>query len=150
MIRLCLGAACAALLALTPRSGVAQDPTAIADGARLYANNCSRCHNPRAATERTDREWAVIVNHMRVRGMLSRSDARKITTFLQATNLPETRLAGGDSATPGNRTALGSEAEPARGEQPDEPPRLTWQQRLGLVRYIWPRATPLAGRDPKP
>lgn len=83
-------------LLLQPGSAPAQDATAIAQGARAYARNCGRCHNLRAATERTDREWVAIMNHMRVRAMLSRSQTQAITTFLQATNGPE----GGRAARP--------------------------------------------------
>lgn len=58
----------------------------VAAGAKVYAETCGRCHNPRAPTERTDREWALIVAHMRVRAGLTGEQARLVLAFLQATN----------------------------------------------------------------
>lgn len=58
----------------------------VAAGAKVYAENCGRCHNPRSSTERTDREWTVIINHMRVRAGLTGGQARQVLAFLQETN----------------------------------------------------------------
>jgi mono/diheme cytochrome c family protein len=75
---------------MLPVSAYGQDPTAIAEGARVYGNNCARCHVARASSERSDVEWTVIVMHMRARANLTRSQAAAVLAFLQATNLPET------------------------------------------------------------
>lgn len=80
---------------LLPATAVAQqDPMAIVEGAQVYSNNCARCHNARASSERTDLEWVVIVMHMRARGNLTKGQAEAVLAFLQATNLPETAGAG--------------------------------------------------------
>lgn len=71
------------------QSPAGQNPAEVARGAELYGQICGRCHNLRAATERTDREWVTIMFHMRVRANLSRSQSDAILAFLQATNLPE-------------------------------------------------------------
>ena len=64
----------------TPPAG---DP---ARGAKVWADNCSRCHNMRDPREFTDGQWQVIVTHMRLRGGLTGQDARDILAFLQASN----------------------------------------------------------------
>lgn len=80
--------ALALALALAPATMSAQG-AATADGARVWASNCTRCHNARPSQERTDAQWQTIVLHMRARANLTRADAHLVTTFLQATNFPE-------------------------------------------------------------
>jgi len=79
--------AAALVVAAAPRPAAAQ--SAVADGARVWASNCVRCHNARPSVERTDTEWLIIVNHMRARANLTKTDARSVAAFLQATNLRE-------------------------------------------------------------
>lgn len=77
-------------------------------GARLWADNCARCHNMRDPQEFRDDQWHVIVNHMRVRGGLTGEDARQILEFLQATNRPAAARDRGppsDSAIPAQAAA---------------------------------------------
>ncbi|MHC4135496.1 MAG: hypothetical protein ACYTDU_15465 [Planctomycetota bacterium] len=57
-----------------------------AGGARLWEENCARCHNYRRPSSRSDSEWAIIMHHMRVRANLTAEEHRKITRFLQAAN----------------------------------------------------------------
>lgn len=66
-----------------------QSPEDVAKGAEVWAGTCMRCHNARPSAERTDAQWVTIVNHMRARANLTRTQARSVTVFLQATNLPE-------------------------------------------------------------
>lgn len=80
-IQLMLAIAAVSLL-LLPRAGSAQNP--MLDGLGRWSDNCGRCHNFRAAEERTDAEWAVIVSHMRARANLTKSVAEEILAFLQA------------------------------------------------------------------
>ncbi len=56
------------------------------DGARAWAQNCMRCHNVRDPQERSDREWEIIVHHMRVRANLTADEHRLIVEFLKAAN----------------------------------------------------------------
>ena len=56
------------------------------DGARAWAQNCMRCHNLRDPQERSDREWEIIVHHMRVRANLTADEHRLILEFLKAAN----------------------------------------------------------------
>lgn len=76
--------ALAVLLVSVPSAARAQGD--VAAGARVYGEVCGRCHNPRAPTERTDREWVVIVNHMRVRGALTGKQASQVLAFLREMN----------------------------------------------------------------
>lgn len=56
------------------------------DGARAWVDNCMRCHNLRPPNERSDREWEIIVHHMRVRANLTADEHRLILGFLKAAN----------------------------------------------------------------
>ncbi len=55
-------------------------------GALAWSQNCMRCHNLRNPKERSDREWDVIVHHMRVRANLTAEEHRLILRFLQSAN----------------------------------------------------------------
>ena len=55
-------------------------------GALAWSQNCMRCHNLRNPQERSDREWDVIVHHMRVRANLTAEEHRLILRFLQSAN----------------------------------------------------------------
>lgn len=55
-------------------------------GAQLWSENCVRCHNLRWPRERSDREWNLIVHHMRVRANLTAEEHRLILQFLQSAN----------------------------------------------------------------
>lgn len=80
--------AAAALISLPVDAG-AQTLDDVAEGAQIWANTCVRCHNARPTAERTDAQWVVIVNHMRARANLTKTNARFVTAFLQAMNTPE-------------------------------------------------------------
>lgn len=67
----------------------ASDAALMAEGAKVYANQCGRCHNMRSSVERSDSEWKVIVSHMRVRGNLTKSEAEAVRVFLQGTNMDD-------------------------------------------------------------
>lgn len=71
----------------------------VAAGAKVYADTCGRCHNPRSPLEYDDRGWATIIGHMRVRGNLTGGQAREVLAFLQATNgMPSVAAAPSDAA----------------------------------------------------
>ena len=55
-------------------------------GALLWSQNCMRCHNLRNPNEKSDREWDVIMLHMRVRANLTAKEHRLILAFLQSAN----------------------------------------------------------------
>jgi mono/diheme cytochrome c family protein len=74
----------------------------LARGAEAYGATCGRCHNPRSPVERSDRDWVVIINHMRARGAgISGQKVRDILAFLQASNhVEEALVAAGTVAQP--------------------------------------------------
>jgi len=65
-----------------PRTSAATGP----DGARLWAQNCIRCHNSRPPSEFSGAQWDVVMLHMRIRAGLAANDARAIHEFLQTAN----------------------------------------------------------------
>ncbi|MEN8184401.1 MAG: c-type cytochrome [Myxococcota bacterium] len=80
--------ALAVLLLLAP-AGWAEGPRPeIARGAKLYSDNCGRCHNPRSPRELDDRQWPIVIQHMRIIGGIPGGQARAIAAFLKASNNP--------------------------------------------------------------
>lgn len=53
------------------------------EGAEIWRTTCYRCHNRRPATEFTEEQWPVIVDHMRTRAHLTRAEAEAVTAFLR-------------------------------------------------------------------
>lgn len=84
----------------------AQDSNIVAEGARLWANNCTRCHNARSPLERNDREWLTIMNHMRARANLTKTEAAAITAYLQMVNLQERNNSTTSESVPDSSTGL--------------------------------------------
>ena len=54
--------------------------------AQLWEENCSRCHNYRSPSELSDRQWEVVLLHMRVRANLTQEEYEAILEFLKAGN----------------------------------------------------------------
>ncbi|MDE2462438.1 MAG: hypothetical protein KGO02_01800 [Alphaproteobacteria bacterium] len=57
-----------------------------ARGAKAWADNCGRCHNIRNPKEFSDKNWSLIVKHMRVRANIDGETAKDIEAFLKASN----------------------------------------------------------------
>jgi hypothetical protein len=53
-------------------------------GAQLWTENCSRCHNVRSPDYYSPARWALVGQHMRVRGYLTGEEERQVTVFLQS------------------------------------------------------------------
>ena len=62
------------------------DPGDFSQGAKTWADNCSRCHNMRDPQDLRDDQWIPTVFHMRMRAGLTGQQSRDILTFLQASN----------------------------------------------------------------
>ncbi len=58
-------------------------------GAATWANTCGRCHGVRDPNEFTDKEWKVVVSHMRIRAGLTGKEARDVLKFLELSNKEE-------------------------------------------------------------
>jgi cytochrome c5 len=61
------------------------DPVA---GAKVWAANCSRCHNARDPADLRDDQWISTAFHMRVRAGLTGQQTRDVLTFMQDSNVP--------------------------------------------------------------
>ncbi len=59
---------------------------AITGGAQLWAENCIRCHNVRNPASLSDRQWEIVLHHMRVRANLTAEEHELILEFLKAAN----------------------------------------------------------------
>ncbi len=98
-------------LGLAPLSGQDAAEDLVAAGARVYGNVCGTCHNARSPLERNDSQWAIIMNHMRVRANLTGHQSRAVLAFLQATNgIPSVTDAG--AVAPAEDEAEVSDAVP--------------------------------------
>ena len=85
--------AMAVMLALTASSVAMSEPGDRSSGdstrgAKYFSDNCGRCHNPRAPTEHRDRDWSIIITHMRITAGLPGQQARDIYAFMAASNNP--------------------------------------------------------------
>jgi len=65
---------------------VQSDMTAFTNGAKAWANNCARCHTMRDPKDLSDRQWKLVMTHMRLRASLDGKQVREITAFLQRSN----------------------------------------------------------------
>ena len=79
----------------------------LAAGAAVYGQQCGRCHAPRAPVEYSDRDWNVIMQHMRVIAVMTARDTRDVLAFLQASNGEEGTAATGTPAAVAPDTAAG-------------------------------------------
>ena len=70
-----------------------------ARGAKYYADNCGRCHKARAPSEHRDREWSMVITHMRVAAGLPGQQARDVEAYLRASNNPPRPVAPVEVAT---------------------------------------------------
>lgn len=70
----------------TKASAAEEEKPDLKTGARLWRQNCGRCHYTRRPSERSDRQWQIIVAHMRLRANLTGDTANAILEFLRATN----------------------------------------------------------------
>ncbi len=61
------------------------DPVA---GAKVWAENCSRCHNARDPADLRDDQWISTAFHMRMRAGLTGQQTRDVLTFMQDSNVP--------------------------------------------------------------
>ncbi|PCH97235.1 MAG: hypothetical protein COB83_02990 [Gammaproteobacteria bacterium] len=67
------------------------DPALVAKGAKVYSQNCGRCHNARPAEEYTKKEWSVVIPHMRAKAHMTGKEALAVEAFLASTLTAEIR-----------------------------------------------------------
>jgi mono/diheme cytochrome c family protein len=69
----------------------ASDTSLIAEGARLYSENCGRCHNARPASDYSKKEWSVVMPHMREKAHMTGTEALAVEAFLDSTLTADVR-----------------------------------------------------------
>ncbi len=69
----------------------ASDPKLIAVGAKLYSENCGRCHNPRPASDYSKKEWSVVMPHMREKAHMTGEESLAVEAFLDSTLTADVR-----------------------------------------------------------
>lgn len=67
------------------------NPSLVAQGAKVYSENCGRCHNARPAEEYSKKEWSVVVPHMRAKAHMTGTEALAVEAFLDSTLTAEIR-----------------------------------------------------------
>ena len=75
----------ASLLMMASQPAVLSEGETATVGAKIYNENCARCHNPRAVQEFSEEEWSVMVPHMRERAHLTGSESRALENFIAIT-----------------------------------------------------------------
>ena len=104
MIRTFIGLTTCLILTLTIgpiASAEHKEPGDVGRGAKFYSDNCARCHNARPPVEHRDREWSVVIVHMRIVAKLPGAQARDIEAFLRASNNPARPAVRETSMVPG-------------------------------------------------
>jgi mono/diheme cytochrome c family protein len=87
------------------------EPGNATNGAKTWAENCSRCHNARDPRDLRDDQWITSVFHMRIRGGLTGGQSRDVLTFLQGSNGTPVHTSVGltTQLEPGTSTMSGTE-----------------------------------------
>ena len=57
-----------------------------ASGSKLWAQNCTRCHNNRSPASFSEAQWEVALTHMRIRANLTAEEHKSILEFLKTAN----------------------------------------------------------------
>jgi len=61
------------------------DTSLVGKGAKLYSENCGRCHNARPASDYSKKEWSVVMPHMREKAHMTGKEALAVEAFLDST-----------------------------------------------------------------
>ena len=72
-----------------------EDPSLVAKGAKVYSENCARCHNARPAEEYSKKEWSVVIPHMRAKAHMTGKEALAVEAFLASTLTADVRNEAG-------------------------------------------------------
>jgi mono/diheme cytochrome c family protein len=76
------------------------DSSLVGQGAKVYSENCGRCHNARPAEEYTKREWSVVIPHMRAKAHMTGKEALAVEAFLDSTLTSDVRNTVSNSDAP--------------------------------------------------
>jgi hypothetical protein len=75
---------CAVLCCAGSRLAAAEDsPLDIAMGAKVFAEQCWRCHEPPDPASRDGRAWRTVSLHMRIYACIDRQEQQQLLAFLR-------------------------------------------------------------------
>jgi cytochrome c1 len=75
-----------AVLVQAPALLAQEDARQVGLGAKVYAENCNRCHEAFSPTTHDGNAWKAISLHMRLFADLSRTEQAQVLAFLRAAN----------------------------------------------------------------
>lgn len=74
-------------------------------GAKVWVDNCGRCHNIRGSKELRDDQWISTMFHMRIRGGLTGQETRDVLTFMLGSNTVASKTVISDASSPAPKSA---------------------------------------------
>jgi len=91
LVKLLLPLITLTLSAFSVQAQHVSDPSLVAKGAKIYSENCGRCHNARPAEEYSKKEWSVVIPHMRAKAHMTGKEALAVEAFLASTLTADVR-----------------------------------------------------------
>ena len=91
LVKLLLPVITLALSAFSVQAQHVSDPSLVAKGAKVYSENCGRCHNARPAEEYSKKEWSVVMPHMRAKAHMTGKETLAVEAFLASTLTADVR-----------------------------------------------------------
>jgi mono/diheme cytochrome c family protein len=67
------------------------DTSLVAKGAKVYGDNCGRCHNASPPEEYSKKEWSVVMPHMRAKAHITGKETLAVEAFLASTLTADVR-----------------------------------------------------------
>ena len=91
LVKLLLPVIALTLSAFSVQAEHVSDPLLVGEGAKVYSENCGRCHNARPAEEYSKKEWSVVIPHMRAKAHMTGKEALAVEAFLASTLTADVR-----------------------------------------------------------
>jgi len=91
IVKLLLPVIALTLSALSVKAQHVSDPSLVAKGAKVYSENCGRCHNARPAEEYSKKEWSVVMPHMRAKAHMTGKETLAVEAFIASTLTADVR-----------------------------------------------------------
>jgi len=91
LVKLLLPLITLTLSAFSVQAQHVSDPSLVAKGAKIYSENCGRCHNARPAEEYSKKEWSVVMPHMRAKAHMTGKETLAVEAFLASTLTADVR-----------------------------------------------------------
>lgn len=91
IVKLLLPVIALTLSAFSVQAQHVSDLSLVAKGAKVYSENCGRCHNARPAEEYSKKEWSVVMPHMRAKAHMTGKETLAVEAFLASTLTADVR-----------------------------------------------------------